>query len=460
MGQLFYHQQKISKKMYRNNILRILAFAFLGISILCFVALTNAFQLVKAADVEPYLQPSEKKLEYGIYCTQAQLDFWAGKLAAEPSSSIYKLKTATLLSEQFKQTGDIDLIHRSDSLLTSVLSLQSIRQAPYYRALSANAITQHQFEEALELAELSLPSALHPEHSHLMRFDALMELGRVEEARSILDSVQTPNFFSQAIRKVKLQDHDGDLDAAILTMEKAAQWCRERQDKALLCWSMSNLGDMYGHAGRIKEAYRAYQDVLQIDPTYWYALKGIAWIAYSEDQNVPLASNILDFIRQEKESPDLLLMLSEMALFEGQKKEAEALEEAFIAAVSRPEYGNMYDRYLAEIYLDRPEELQKAKFYIQKELTNRPLAASYVLWADYMLQRGLSEEAIRLVEEKVVGKTFEPDVLLRVGMIYKAAGFPEEAKSFLDEAAGAEFELGPLTSKEIQNALDEMNTIH
>jgi hypothetical protein len=81
------------------------------------------------------------------------------------------------------------------------------------------------------------------------------------------------------------------------------------------------------------------------------------------------------------------------------------------------------------------------------------------LWADYLYQRGLSEEAIRLIEERVVGKTFEPDVLLRVGMIYKAAGFPEEAKSFLEEAAEAEFELGPLTSKEIQSALNEMKTI-
>ncbi len=441
---------------HNNNILKIIAFAFFSISALCFIALTNKFQLVKKADIQVFLTEPSQNIQYNAHRIQAQLDFWEKKLREQSNSSIYKLKTAVLLSEQFKQTGDIQMIHRSDSLLTSVLDQPSIRHAPYYRALSANAVTKHQFKEALDYADKSLESARYPEQSQLMRFDALMELGEAEKARTILKDVQTQDSFGFVIRKSKLLDHDGDLDAAIQRMEEAAQWCRERQNKPLLAWSMSNLGDMYGHAGRIQDSYQAYQDVLQLDPTYTHALKGIAWIAYAKDKNIVLARSIIESIKEKKHSPDLLLLLAELAAFEGMEKKAEALEKEFIASVSKTAYGNMYDRYLAEMYLDHPMEWHRAKFYIEKELANRPSAASYVLWADYQLKNGRQEEAIRTVEEKVVGKTFEPAVLYRVGNIYKNAGMPDKAKVYLEDAANASFELGPLTSKSIDEALKEV----
>ena len=68
--------------------------------------------------------------------------------------------------------------------------------------------------------------------------------------------------------------------SAIKLMEQAFEKVKNA-GKILVLLDLSNLADMYGHAGRVKEAYDAYINVLNKDSSYIYALKGIAWIAYS-----------------------------------------------------------------------------------------------------------------------------------------------------------------------------------
>lgn len=443
---------------HNNNILKILAFGFIALSAACFILLQQNKDLVQVSDIEPYLSEPAKDISLQVYRNQAQLDFWKKKLDEQPGSSIYRLKTALLMSERFKLNGQIEDIHYSDSLLHAALESRSIRKAPFYRALSANAITQHEFKRALQLAEQSLESALRPELSQLMRFDALLELGEKEKARKVLQEISDQTSFDVMIRKSKLQDQDGDLLAAIKTMEEAATWCKERNNKTLLVWTLSNLGDMYGHDGRIKSSYQAYKDVLQLDPSYKYALKGIAWIAFSKDKNTETARMITQHLLAHQQSPDLYLLMAEMNALEGDLDKSEEWEEKFIATVQQSTYGRMYDKYLAEFYLDQSGKGTESYPFIEKEIENRPAAATYALLARYQLKQGNAEKAVEILEEKVSGKTFEPDVLYHAGMIYQAAGQKDKAREYLKEAAEASFELGPLMSQKIKTSLKKINS--
>jgi len=115
-------------------------------------------------------------------------------------------------------------------------------------------------------------------------FDVSMELGEYDNASKYLEKIADHNDFNFLIRLAKWSDFKGDLDLTIKYMEKATKLVEQKNNKALMLWSYCNLGDYYGHAGRIKDSYQHYLKALEIDPSYTYAKKGIAWIAYSYEK--------------------------------------------------------------------------------------------------------------------------------------------------------------------------------
>ena len=272
-------------------------------------------KIVRESDYIEYLSHDNFAANGSLATNQESLAFWEDKLRNEPRSGLYKLKLAALLTRQFKMTGEITLFSRSDSLLQDALSGPLSDPTPYYHALSTNAVTQHDFKRALKYAEMALQTGAEPEISKLHKFDALLELGRLEEARSTLRTYKNKKNFQYLIRKAKIQDQEGNLSAAIQTMEAVAAWCKEVQNQSLTCWTLSNLGDMYSHAGWVRKSYNTYLKVLEIDPSYYYALKGIAWIAYAHDLDVSQASQIADYLLEIKHNPDLFLFKAELAAY-------------------------------------------------------------------------------------------------------------------------------------------------
>jgi len=58
-----------------------------------------------------------------------------------------------------------------------------------------------------------------------------------------------------------------------------------------------------------------------------------------------------------------------------------------------------------------------------------------------------------IAQENIENKTFEPDALYHLGMIYKANGMEAEATRYLEEAAQSSFELGPDITRVINEQL-------
>jgi tetratricopeptide (TPR) repeat protein len=147
--------------------------------------------------------------------------------------------------------------------------------------------------------------------------DASLEIGDYARANLILKDFKNKNSFAYLIRSAKLNDHEGHLDTAIVCMEKAYR--RIKGNSGLSQWTRSNLADMYGHAGRIKESYKLYLDVLKDNPMDDYALKGIAWIALSHDLNTEAAKTIINELAVRKRTPEVHLVLAEIAGLEAIK---------------------------------------------------------------------------------------------------------------------------------------------
>ncbi|MBN8650491.1 MAG: hypothetical protein J0L67_03640 [Cytophagales bacterium] len=404
-------------------------------------------------------EPITKVSDYEVYLTaqpvstfdiDADVAFWQARLEATPNDEASILKLAGLYSAQFRKTGESEILNLSDSLYSYVLNTTS-GKAGIYLALAQNSITRHEFRQARTLAEAALKEGGRKAASLLVITDAALELGDVAYASNILKQFTNKNSFAHRIRQVKVKDQEGDLDSAILIMEQAFE--RVKGNKELYCWSLSNLGDMYGHAGRIEEAYQAYLSVLQKEPSYDYALKGIAWIALSHDHNYAEAKRIITTLASRKRMPEAHLMLAEIAALENNESEKNIQLTAFVNLTDTNEYKTMYAKYLAGIYADDLAKPELSLAIAEEEIRNRPTPQSYDLKAWALLQLGRSEDALLTAYEHVQGKTFEPDAAYHLGMIYLANNLPSEAKKYLNEAIESSFELGPIITRDIKNTL-------
>lgn len=218
-------------------------------------------------------------------------------------------------------------------------------------------------------------------------------------------------------------------------------------------WALSNLGDMYGHAGRIDDSYAAYLEALQNDPQDDHSLKGIAWIALSHDHKTSDAKTIINALAVRKRMPEANFMLAEIAAVEGNEREKLLQLKMFKSSVSDVRYKTMYSKYLAVLEAEEFGNPEAAILIAQAEIVNRPTPESYDLLAWSYYHQGKFEQALDIVSHKVENQTSEPESLYHIGMIYHANGNKEKAQHYLTQALESKFELGPSSYKKIKNVL-------
>lgn len=381
-----------------------------------------------------------------------ELSFWDQRLRSDTGSYVNKMELASCYLRLFQTSGDISFLRTGDSLLKSSSTTLNNTDPDILFALSQTSITQHQFRNAGMYNKEAEKAQGSKYINRLLEFDAEMELGQYNVAAIKLESLKDKSTFDYLIRKSKLEDHRGDLDEAIVLMEQAFEKVKDKKP-SLYCWSLSNLADMYGHAGRIKDSYNAYINVLKKDSSYIYALKGIAWIAYSHDNNTAEAKRILQHILSQTKMPDLWLTLAEIEEWGGDVTKKKEYINLFLKEVERPEYGAMYNKYLINIYTTEFPDLNKALLLAEKEVESRPTPETFnwLAWVHY--NKGDSDKAYMLAKNHVYKQTFEPDAVLNTALIFAANGKKEEAKQMLEECLESSFEIGPVTTKQIKEKL-------
>ncbi|MBL0740751.1 tetratricopeptide repeat protein [Chryseolinea lacunae] len=400
------------------------------------------------ADYAPYLAP---RADASLQQCNEEITFWKNKQQRTPDSETCRLRLAGLLSSRFMLTGDIEDVFVSDSLYQSVLASSGNENASVHRALAANAITQHQFGEAYQQIQKALAIGEGKAASLFMLVDVNLELGDYDGAQRALNKIATRNLFPYIVRKAKIKDHEGDLDSAIVLMETAL--VKAKDNASLLLWTQSNLADMYGHAGRVEEAYRLNLAILETNPDYDYALKGIAWIAFSHDHRYAEARSIALYINSKRATPDMHLLLAKIADAENNMEEKMKELRVFYSLATSPRYGDMYNKYLALVEVEEFSNPAKTIALAQREIHNRPTPQSYDLLAWGYYHDGKFAEALQVAEDFLVDKTFEPDVLYHLGMIYEANGQHGKGSDYLNRAKESSFELGPVVAKKIEKAL-------
>lgn len=373
-----------------------------------------------------------------------ELAFWTKKYNADTIQYLYLIKMAAQNEQLFQATEDITYCINASNLYAKAAAATQFKSTGTLRALARNMITQHRFSEANLLITKAYLLGEKKIETEKMRFDIAMEIGQYDIADKSLQNLQSQNDFDYLIRCAKWLDHKGNLNTAISLMENAKALATTEKDTSQLIWLYTNLADFYGHNNNIAKSYDYYKTALKLNPYDAYALKGIAWIAYSNDHNYDLAEKIITKLNARIQKPEYQLLLAEIEETKNNTAASKVHTDAYFNMLKDKKYGEMYNKYSI---LNNPKSAQAIA---EREVLSRPNPETYAYLAWTKYHNGQNNEALKIINDKVFEKTFEPESLFIVATIFKANGKSADTEKLKPELLNAAFELGPNTTKLIE----------
>jgi Tfp pilus assembly protein PilF len=406
--------------------------------------------VITITSVKDYAALLDKKTNINLENANKEKAFWNNRLKKDSLQLISLAKLGNVYTTIFNETGNIEALKNAEQVLTKAVNVAAIGRESYQRALAQNYISQHRFSEAKEVLKKALLSVNNQDKTKMLLFDVSMELGNFKKAKEYLDAFKDLNSFNYLIRLAKWSDHQGNLNSAIKYMEKAKSIAVRSNNSNLKAWSYSNLGDFYGHAGNIEQSYNYYLQTLDVNPNHSHALKGIAWIIFSYERNPKKALEILNFLTAHNKSPDLLLLKADIHEFLNNSVQKEESITSYFKEVANPKYGSMYTTHSIPLMLNKNQLKEEGLFMALNEVESRATPDNYALLAWAHFKNKNYHLALKIIEQNVEGKTFEPQSLFYSAQIYKANNAASKlVKPLKKELSQSIYELGPLLEEPI-----------
>ncbi len=388
-----------------------------------------------------------------VTINQKEIEFWKNRITTNTPDYSNTTKYAAALVARFHLTGNIADVKKSDSLLIKLAGDYRSKEVGPIFSMISHSILQHRFKEADSLLNIAKTMGIKKYESAATSFDVDFELGRILEANLQLKSIKVENDFGYQFRKSKMMHYQGELDSSIVAMKKAAENAGGNQSLQLS--ALSNLGDLYIHAGKLNEAYSCFVDCIRANSSDLHSIMGIGWVALVKDKNDSLAEKIFQFVATKTASPDPLFKLIAVAEHRSDSTLEWKLAKTFEEKVTNPLYGNMYHKYLIQLYTGILHDPAKAVVIAKKELDNRntPQTNAWYVWS--LLCNQQQEQAYQIYQKEVAGKPLEGLELYWMGKLMKSMNKGYNAKQYFEEANKNSFDLSPSVVKDLAILLKE-----
>lgn len=245
----------------------------------------------------------------------AEIDRLQGQLRANPQAPQVQVALATVYLQKARETGDPVFFERADPLLR-----QAAKRAPRYAEVFVQqgtlALARHEFAAALPLGRRARRLAPGTVAPYPVLVDALVELGRYDEAERALQRMVDlrPNLAAYA-RVSYFRELHGDLDGAVEAMRFAVAAGGPTVENTAYVQSL--LGGLELARGRAAAARRAFASSLAAIPGYAPARAGRARVLALEG-DLPAAIEIWRDLVASDPLPDYGLELGEAELAAGQ----------------------------------------------------------------------------------------------------------------------------------------------
>ncbi|GAB7107347.1 hypothetical protein JCM4814A_56610 [Streptomyces phaeofaciens JCM 4814] len=400
--------------------------------------------VVAAAAVSPGLLASAD-LDQGIASLQAHL-------RAQPRDFGGWATLGLAYVEQARTNGDPSRYPQAEQALKRSLTLRPDNdQALAGRA--ALAAARHDFPNALKYADLALKQNPYSERALCSRIDALVELGRYEDAERAADTADerrpgVPVF----TRYAYVHELRGDVTTARRVLDQALSSSTSPGDIAYVA---AQLGQLAWSQGDYEDALTHYARALAADENYLPALEGRARAQAASGRRAEAIEGLENVVARFP-LPGPLVELGELYEARGAEGDAAKAEDQYVlvdawTALARANGVNAdLDTALAAAdHGDRAAALRAARAEWDRRQTVH--TADALAWALHV--DGKDAEALSYARKATETGYRNASFLYHRGVIERATGHARDARTHLSAALKLNPGFSPLGAREARTAL-------
>ncbi len=290
-------------------------------------------------------------------------------------------------------------------IIDELLSKKDISQDLLFQALSLKSsvlLSQHDFKNALLCSQRAIKINPYNAQIYGTLTDALVELGRYEEAVLAADKMVgiRPDLRSYA-RISYMREIHGDIEGSIEAMKMAVKAGYPGLEQS--AWTRLTLGNIYETYGKLDEAKNEYQLTLAERENYPFAIGALAGIELQQE-NYKAAEDLLKEATAIIPEFSFYVQLAELYQKTNRMEEyKETLDEIFVMLQDDVDSGHNMNLEYADIHLRITKDYEKALAFTLLEHEKRPvnidvnkmLAKIYYEMGDKENSRKFFNEAIR-----------------------------------------------------------------
>jgi len=376
-----------------------------------------------------------------IKANVSEVDFWQRRINPKVPGLVNETKYAGALVQRFHLKGDIADLIRADSILLQIDSLYNYKEATPNLSMALHCLLQHRFNEATVWFQKAKAIGIKKYESHAVAFDVNFESGLYANALANLNAIKAENNYGYQFRKSKWEHYKGNMDSAIQAMQNAV--ALSGGDIALKQAALSNTADLYLHNSELEKANKLYMESIRLNTADLHSIMGLGWITLVHDHNDSLAEKIFFFVSTKTSSPDPYFKLAQTASARGDSNLQKKYASRFANQVEDSAYGNMYNKYLIELYTGILNNPERAEVIAKRELSNRATPQTYSWYAWSLFSNNKQDEAYKIYQKRVSGKPLEGLELYWMGKMMQAMNKGYNAKQYFKEAYKNRYDLSP-----------------
>jgi tetratricopeptide (TPR) repeat protein len=330
-----------------------------------------------------------------------------------------------------RTTGDPSLYPKAEGVLAASLRLRDRDNEEALLGLGALALARHDFTGALRFGRRASEVDPHGADAYGVIGDALLELGRYEEA---FDAFQTmvdtrPDLAAYA-RVSYARELQGDVRGAVRAMSLAFDAAASPGDAA---WAAYQLGELAFGSGDVAVAASWYHRGLDLDPSFVPNLAGSAKVAWARG-DLRLAIERFREVTARYPAPEFVVALADLYRVTGRDALADE-QEAVVRALHQLAGGNGVNADLELAVFDADHGAERDALRAARAEWSRRRSvhvADALAWALYA--NGRYGRAAPFADRALRLGTKSATFLFHAGTIRMALGDDDGARSLLRRA--------------------------
>jgi pentatricopeptide repeat protein len=347
---------------------------------------------------------------------------------AQPLSAAQLDRTGNAFAQRARETGDAAYYGKAEAVYRRALHVQP-DDLPATIGLGGLALSRHDFRAGLTLGRRALALSSTTAAGYGVVGDALVELGRYEEAFETFNKMVSlkPSVSSYA-RVSYARELLGDFPGATQAMQLAVDAAAGEPDA--LAWSHTQLGKLFWSHGRVAEAVREYRAALRVRPRYVHALEALALVESARGRH----SRAVSLAREAAAVMPLPQFVGTLGdLLSGKAAER---QYALVGAIARLQRANgvVVDLETALFDVDHGIRLRAALELARAARMERPSIDGDDVLAWALARNGRCGEALRFSKRALRLGTLDAPKFFHRGMIERCLGHDAEATRWFRRA--------------------------